>query len=170
MEYIRIRLLFPLLYLSICGCKGPIWFCNILLLKVSEPFDYRSSVIELNLMDPKIPTMVLPVIIWSFQVLNRESYLWQPEAPKKVLWSTFFLTVWLGSVVWKATINTLKGAIFLALLSTNMLCHNKTQWRCELTPNAQRAHLNYLTVGSFWVHSAHSEVTRWAHTLKKRFV
>ena len=31
--------------------------------------------------------------VWSFQVLNRVLYLWQPEAPKKVLWSTFFLRV-----------------------------------------------------------------------------
>ena len=45
-------------------------------------------------MDPKIPIMVLPGTIWSFQVLNRVLYLWQPEAPKKVLWSTFFLRVW----------------------------------------------------------------------------
>ena len=45
------------------------------------------------LMDPKIPIMVLPGTIWSFQVLNRVLYLWQPEAPKKVLWSTFFLRV-----------------------------------------------------------------------------
>ena len=31
---------------------------------------------------------------WSFQVLNSVLYLWHPEAPKKVLWSTFFLRVW----------------------------------------------------------------------------
>ena len=43
--------------------------------------------------DPKIPIMVLPRTIWSFQVLNRVLYLWQPEAPKKVLWGTFFLRV-----------------------------------------------------------------------------
>ena len=39
---------------------------------------------------PKMPIMVLPDTIWSFQVLNRVLYLWQSEAPKKVLWSTFF--------------------------------------------------------------------------------
>ena len=37
--------------------------------------------------------MVLPGTIWSFQVVNRVLYLWQPGAPKKVLWSTFFLRV-----------------------------------------------------------------------------
>ena len=46
-------------------------------------------------LDPKIPIMVLPGTIWSFQVLNRVLYLWQHEAPKKVLWSTFFLGAWL---------------------------------------------------------------------------
>ena len=46
-------------------------------------------------MDPKIPIMVLPGTIWSFQVLNRVLWLWQPEAPKKVLWSTFFLRVYI---------------------------------------------------------------------------
>ena len=45
------------------------------------------------LLDPKIPIMVLPGTILSFQVLNRVLYLWQSEAPKKVLWSTFFLRV-----------------------------------------------------------------------------
>ena len=40
-----------------------------------------------------IPIVVLPGTIWSFQVLHRVLYLWQPEAPKKVLWSTFFLRV-----------------------------------------------------------------------------
>ena len=44
-------------------------------------------------LDPKIPIMVLPGAILSFQVLNRVLCLWQPEAPKKVLWSTFFLRV-----------------------------------------------------------------------------
>ena len=39
--------------------------------------------------------MVLPGTIWSFQVLNKVLYLWQPEAPKKVLWSTFFLRVYM---------------------------------------------------------------------------
>ena len=33
---------------------------------------------------------VLPGTIWSFHAQNRLLYLWQPEAPKKVLWSTFF--------------------------------------------------------------------------------
>ena len=50
--------------------------------------------ISLVHLDPKIPIMVLPGTIWSFQVLNKVFYLWQPEAPKKVLWSTFFLRVW----------------------------------------------------------------------------
>ena len=56
---------------------------------------FRLSQIEGSIqMDPKIPLMVLPGTIWSFQVLNTVFYLWQPEAPKKVLWSTFFLRVW----------------------------------------------------------------------------
>ena len=50
-------------------------------------------------LDPKIPIMDLPGTIWSFQVLNRVLYLWQPEAPKKVLWSTFFLRVCLTAHV-----------------------------------------------------------------------
>ena len=33
------------------------------------------------------------------------------------------------------------------------------QWRCELTPFSQRAHLNYLMVGSFWGHSVNSQGT-----------
>ena len=33
--------------------------------------------------DPKIPIMILPGTIWSFQVLNRVQYLRQPKAPKK---------------------------------------------------------------------------------------
>ena len=43
-------------------------------------------------------------LTWSFQALfgpSRywiESYLWQPEAPKKVLWSTFFLGVYVYSL------------------------------------------------------------------------
>ena len=37
----------------------------------------------------------LRFLSWSFQVLNRVLYLWQPEAPKKVLRSTFFLRVYL---------------------------------------------------------------------------
>ena len=41
-------------------------------------------------MDPNIPVMVLPDTIWSFQLLNWVPYLWHAEAPKKVLWSTFF--------------------------------------------------------------------------------
>ena len=45
-------------------------------------------------MDPKVPIIVLPGTIWSFQVLNRVLYLWLPEAPKKVLWSTFLLRVY----------------------------------------------------------------------------
>ena len=32
-------------------------------------------------------------------------------------------------------------------------------WRRELTPYSQRAHLNYLTMGSFWGHSANSQRT-----------
>ena len=31
-----------------------------------------------------------------------------------------------------------------------------SRWRCELTPHSQRAHIEYLTVGSFWGHSASS--------------
>ena len=46
--------------------------------------------------------MVLPGTIWFFQVLNRVLYLWQPEAPKKVLWSTFFLRVY----EWYLTLET----------------------------------------------------------------
>ena len=38
-----------------------------------------------------MPVMVLPDTIWSFQILNKVLYLWQPEAPKKVLWNTFLL-------------------------------------------------------------------------------
>ena len=34
-----------------------------------------------------------------------------------------------------------------------------TQWRYELTPYSQRAHLNYLMVGSFWGHSVRSQGT-----------
>ena len=41
--------------------------------------------------DPKMPIMVLLDTIWSFNVLNRVLYLWQSEAPKKVLGSTFFI-------------------------------------------------------------------------------
>ena len=41
-------------------------------------------------MDPKIPIVVLPGTIWSFQVLNRVLYLWQPEAPKKGALKYFF--------------------------------------------------------------------------------
>ena len=44
--------------------------------------------------DPNVPIMVLPDTIWSFQVLNRVLYLWQSEAPKKVLGITFFLRVY----------------------------------------------------------------------------
>ena len=41
-----------------------------------------------------------------------------------------------------------------------------TQRRCELTPYSQRAHLNYLTVGSFLdTQLAQSELSRWAHTV-----
>ena len=39
--------------------------------------------------------MVIPGTIWSFQILNRVLYLWQSEAPKKVLGSTFFLRVYI---------------------------------------------------------------------------
>ena len=35
-------------------------------------------------------------------------------------------------------------------------------WRCELKPYSQRTHLNYLTVGLSWGHSAHSRLTRRA--------
>ena len=41
-------------------------------------------------MDKNIPIMVLPDTIWSFHVLTRILYLWQDEAPKKVLGSSFF--------------------------------------------------------------------------------
>ena len=37
-----------------------------------------------------------------------------------------------------------------------------TQWRCELTPYSQTAHLNYLMVGSFWGHSVSSQ---WTHKI-----
>ena len=41
-----------------------------------------------------------------------------------------------------------------------------TQRRCELTPYSQRAHLNYLTVGSFLdTQLAQSELSRSAHTV-----
>ena len=40
---------------------------------------------------PKIPIMVLLGTIWSFQVLNRVLYLWQPEAPKRFSEVLFFL-------------------------------------------------------------------------------
>ena len=35
-------------------------------------------------------------------------------------------------------------------------------WRCELTPYPQRAHLNYLTLGSFWGQSISSQ---WTHNM-----
>ena len=34
-----------------------------------------------------------------------------------------------------------------------------TQRRCKLTPNSQRAHMNYLTVGSFWGCTVSSQQT-----------
>ena len=41
-----------------------------------------------------------------------------------------------------------------------------SQWRCELTPYSQRAHLNYLTESSYWGHSVSSRwLTKWAHTV-----
>ena len=42
-------------------------------------------------MDKDIPIMVLPGTIWSFQVLDRVLYLWQPEAPKRCFEVLFFL-------------------------------------------------------------------------------
>ena len=41
-------------------------------------------------MDPKLPIMVLPDTIWSFQILNRVLHLWQAEAPKIGAWKYFF--------------------------------------------------------------------------------
>ena len=38
--------------------------------------------------------MGLPGTIWYFRVLTRVPYLWQAEAPKEVLGSTFSLRVW----------------------------------------------------------------------------
>ena len=41
-----------------------------------------------------------------------------------------------------------------------------SQWRCKLTPYSQKAHLNYLTVGSFWGHSVSSQRThKMTHTV-----
>ena len=37
-----------------------------------------------------------------------------------------------------------------------------SQWRRELTPYSQKAHLNYLRVGSFWGHSVSSQ---WTHKM-----
>ena len=37
-----------------------------------------------------------------------------------------------------------------------------TQWRCELTPYSQRAHIEYLMLGSFWGHSVSSQ---WTHKM-----
>ena len=41
--------------------------------------------------DPKMPIMVLPDTIWSFQAPNIVLYLWQSEAPKRCLEILFFL-------------------------------------------------------------------------------
>ena len=40
-------------------------------------------------LDPNIPIMVLPGTDWSFEALTRVPCLWQAEAPKKELGSTF---------------------------------------------------------------------------------
>ena len=57
------------------------------------PWNHGGDTSETPRADPKMPVMILPDTIWSFQVLNRVLYLWQSEAPKKVLGSTFFLRV-----------------------------------------------------------------------------
>ena len=69
--------------------------------------------------DPKIPVMVLPGAIWSFQVLNRVLYLWQPEAPKKVLWSTFFLRVYCVSshFHWFTFVEAFMWKLYMLLLN-----------------------------------------------------
>ena len=58
----------------------------------------------------EMPIMVLPDTIWYFQVLNRVLYLWQSEAPKKVLGSTFFLRVCLNGSSCKPTCHGLASS------------------------------------------------------------
>ena len=58
---------------------------------------------------------------------------------------------------------------FLHLWLSSRVLECSTQWRCVLTPYSRIAHLNYLSVASFWGHlvSLHSqdeadELTLWA--------
>ena len=51
-----------------------------------------------------VQIMIRPATIWSFHVLNRVLYLWQLGAPKKVLWSTFFLRVYTLLVLKQSTL------------------------------------------------------------------
>ena len=57
-----------------------------------------SPLIRCKYMDPKIRVMVLPDTIWSFQVLNKSPLFVKTWSTKKVLWSTFFLRVYVPYV------------------------------------------------------------------------
>ena len=57
--------------------------------------------------------------------------------------------------------NELSICILLILFYLHMFIVT-AQYRCELTPYSQWAHLNYLTVDSFWGHSVGSQ---WTHKM-----
>ena len=79
-----------------------------------------------------------------------------PSNPLALILSSFIRNI-LGNAKNK---NLIQPILFQT--QNENVCLNHAKWRCELTPYSQRAHVNYLTVGSFGRHSISSQ---WSHKI-----